>query len=398
MKNIAVIVAGGSSSRCGFDKLFTNKFGVPVIEQALSVFDQSKSIDEIVVVLSAKNFGEGELLRKKFNKITKILLGGEKRYFSVKNAIEYLTAQENKNIRVIVHNGANNNLKLSDLENGLSLAEEKKNVIFGYFTPNSIKKVVDDQVVSFLNRDEIFETQTPQISDLETFIRAIKQNSSFPRFFKEGDTGGVCKKFNLPRDEAELLNLIGEKIFVYECDVINKKTTYASDFKLDKNMRIGTGIDSHSFTKVFDKNKPVILGGVEFPECERTFDANSDGDVILHSLCNALLSTIGGKTLDSFADRMCKEGITDSSKYLEKAFQIIKEKYPNFKIINAVFSLEGKYPKLASRHDDVSMNIEKLLKISLEKIGLNYTTGENLTSFGRGKGVYCLCNILVQLS
>ncbi len=392
MKNIAVIVAGGDSTRCGFDKLFTNNFGISVIEQTLAVFERSKKIDEIVLVLSAKNFGKGVSLREKFNKITKILLGGEKRYLSVKNAIEYLSAQENKNVRVLVHNGANNNLKQSELEAGISLAKEKKNIIFGYFTPNSIKKVVEGQVVSFLNRDEIFETQTPQISDLNTFVKAINHKKTY------SSTDISSSRRNFPRDEAELLNSINEKIFVYECDFSNKKITYSSDLEINKNMRIGTGIDSHRFTEMFDNNKPVILGGVEFPECEKTFDANSDGDVVFHALCNALLSTIGKKTLDEFADQMCKNGITNSSKYLEKTFQIIKEKYPNFKIINVVFSLECKTPKLSSRHNEIIFNLKKLLNISGKKIGLNYTSGEGLTSFGKGQGVYCLCNILVQLN
>ncbi len=387
MKNVAVIVAAGNSSRCGFDKLFTKDFGIPVIEQTLAIFQESKEIDEIVLVLSAKNFGEGSLLREKFQKIEKVLLGGEERYFSVKNAIEYLRAKKSENIRVIVHNGANNNLKLLELEEGISLSETKKNIIFGYFTPNSVKKVIDGRVMSFLDRETIFETQTPQISNLDTFIKSIKTI--------ETDSSAIKKK--LPKDEAELLRNIGEEIYVYECSPCNAKKTFASDFKINENFRIGTGIDSHGFTKIFNNKKPIVLGGVAILESEKTFEANSDGDVILHSLCNALLSSVGGKTLDEFAGQMCREGITDSAKYLEKTFEIVREKAHDFEIINVVFSIEGKYPKLAKRHDGIIASLGKLLKISKEKIGLNYTTGEDLTSFGRGEGVYCLCNILVQV-
>jgi 2-C-methyl-D-erythritol 2,4-cyclodiphosphate synthase len=256
-------------------------------------------------------------------------------------------------------------------------------------------------VVSFLNREEVFETQTPQISDLNAFVKAIKHVETL----NDSSLSKTNKK--LPRDEAELLTKIGEKIFVYECCPSNRKVTYESDFSvklennintLNDNYRIGVGIDSHRFTEKFNKNKPVILGGVDFSKSRKTFKANSDGDVILHSICNALLSTIGEKTLDEFADKICKSGITNSAKYLEKTFEIIYEKYSKFKIINVVFSLECKYPKLAKQHDRIISSLAKLLKILPEKIGLNYTTGEKLTSFGRGEGVYCLCNIFVQLN
>ncbi len=233
MKNIAVVVAGGSSTRCGFDKLFTDKFGKPVIEQTLSIFEKSEKIDGIVLVLSEKNLAKGYDLQKQFSKVEKVLLGGRERCYSVKNAIDYLQDNDEK-MRVIVHSGANHRLKLYDLEKGIELADEKKNVVFGYFSPNSIKKVVDGEVVEFLDRDEIFETQTPQISDLETFGKAFDfiDSRSPLRETTIRDCNAKTRLIDsLPRDEAELLDLIDEKIFVYECCPSNTKMTYASDFK-----------------------------------------------------------------------------------------------------------------------------------------------------------------------
>lgn len=416
MKNIAVIVAGGSSMRCGFDKLFTEDFGDLVLHRAITSFQNSNIIDEVVIVLSAKNFGQAGALQSKFSKVSKILPGGDTRYESVKNAIEYLNVKELGNARVIIHNGANPDLTLPDLESGIELAESKKNVIFGYFTPNSMKKVVNGRVVSFLNRDEIFETQTPQISNLKTFVKAIKSVEAC----REVNPGG---QRNLPRDEAELLSLVGEDVFIYECDPSNKKVTYASDLsniekwrvgsggtesiflKMDNSeqrmvnsdFRIGIGEDSHRFMDKFDPNKPLVIGGVSFPESKKTFDSNSDGDVILHSLCNAILSSVGEKTFDKFATPMCKSGITDSGKYLEKSMEIVCKKYPKFEIINVVFSLEGRYPRLAPRHDDMIGYLKKILNISCKKIGITYTTGEELSSYGEGVGIYCLCNIFVRL-
>ncbi len=166
---------------------------------------------------------------------------------------------------------------------------------------------------------------------------------------------------------------------------------------MDNNFRIGTGIDSHRFADKFDSNKPLTLGGVTFPEAGKTFEANSDGDVILHALCNALLSTVGGKTLEEFSGEMCKSGITDSVKYIEKTFEIIREKYPDFQVVNVNVALECLKPKLAKRHDEVVASLAGILGIDEGRIGLNYTTGEGLTAVGRGEGVWCLCGVFVDL-
>ena len=80
-------------------------------------------------------------------------------------------------------------------------------------------------------------------------------------------------------------------------------------------IRIGIGQDSHRFDE--NSSKPLILGGIKISS-KGGLRANSDGDVILHSLCNALSSAMGGDSLGTWADGMClQQGIKDSKKYLE---------------------------------------------------------------------------------
>ncbi len=403
MKHIAIIVAGGHSRRCGFDKLFAKQSDVLVIEKTLSVFQQSEKIDAIILVLSAFNFTKGTNLVKQFPKISKVLPGGVTRYNSVKTALDYAHARETEKARIIVHNGANPYLCISDLERGIEKAGESKNIIFGYFTPNSMKRVRGDRVIDFLDRSEIFETQTPQISDLATFKKAIR--------YYEKSLGNKDRrpKIREPRDEAELLHLIGELIFVHTCEPSNKKVTYASDFevepvstfrpfsgKLNTNFRIGLGEDSHRFLSTFNPQKPIIIGGIPFSEAQKSFEANSDGDVVLHALCNALLSSIGDKTFDTFAADMCRSGLTDSQLYLERTQALIQEKYPEFSLINVIISLEGQYPKIAPRHDEMVTHLQKILGLKANQIGLTYTTGEGLSDFGRGLGLKCICQVFTQ--
>ena len=379
MKNIAVILAAGSSTRCGFNKLTTDRFGPPVLNQTLQIFQQCEVIDEILLVGPKPH---SETIRQ-FTKIKNIIDGGNDRFSSFQTALAYLEKQESNNCRIIVHNGANPKLKISDLEAGIQFSGDKKNVIFGFFTPNSIKKVVDGKVIEFLNRDEIFQTQTPQISDLDTFTKAL----NFPKINEK----------NI-RDEAELLKLIDEEIFIYECCQSNTKITFSHDFP-SNNMPaslIGIGQDSHRFAEIFVSQKPVILGGIPFPESQKSFEANSDGDVIFHALCNAILSSVGEKTLDTFAAVMCKNGLTNSQYYLEKALEIAQQKKPDFSIKNCIISLEALVPKIAAKHDLIQENIANRLNLKKEQVGLTYTTGEGLSDFGKGLGVNCLVEILLD--
>jgi 2-C-methyl-D-erythritol 2,4-cyclodiphosphate synthase len=163
---------------------------------------------------------------------------------------------------------------------------------------------------------------------------------------------------------------------------------------MTQNFRIGLGEDSHRLIKRSAKTAPLVLGGVAFPEFNYIFDANSDGDVILHALCNAILSSVGVKTFDSFARLMYKNGVTDSVEYLRESLAIASEKFAGFKIQNLVISLECLIPKIAPKHESIVKNLAYILDLNEDQIGLTYTTGENLTDFGKGLGVRCSVQIL----
>ena len=148
--------------------------------------------------------------------------------------------------------------------------------------------------------------------------------------------------------------------------------------------RVGIGQDSHSF----DHSKPLILGGLVIFK-NNGLKAKSDGDVILHSLCNALSSAIGGNSLGTWADEMCSKGITDSKEYVKYIMEKINDK--NYQINNLSISIEAKTPYLSLKLiKKIKKKITQLLKIKLERVGITFTSGENLTVFGKGKGIQVL--------
>ena len=195
-------------------------------------------------------------------------------------------------------------------------------------------------------------------------------------------------------DDASLVEKIGGQVKMVYCDRSNIKITDQYDLAYANKMvnasRIGVGIDSHKFT---DKKKPLIIGGVKIAD-NGGFEANSDGDVVLHALFNALSTAIGMKSLGFYADKMLENGITDSKRYLEFILDKVEEK--NLKINNVAIMLEGKKPKIDGHTGKIKASLSKILKIKGEGIGIAATSGEELTEFGKGKGMQCFVVVTLK--
>lgn len=150
--------------------------------------------------------------------------------------------------------------------------------------------------------------------------------------------------------------------------------------------RTGIGQDSHRFLPP-DSSKPCIIGGVIFPGVPG-LDADSDGDVIYHAICNAITSLSGVPILGGIARDLCrKDGITDSQVYLERALQTLGKQ----KIVHLALAIEGKRPYFEERIDSMKKKIAQVLSIHPSQVGITATSGDGLTDFGCGDGLQCFC-------
>jgi len=142
------------------------------------------------------------------------------------------------------------------------------------------------------------------------------------------------------------------------------------------------GQDSHRFGEPVG-NCNIMLGGVSIPS-DRPILANSDGDVILHAITNAVSGFTGRIILGGIADKLClEEGIKDSSVYLKKALEYLG----STEIIHCSVTVECLVPKLKPHLEKMRAKIGELLGISKNSVGITATTGEGLTAFGRGEGI-----------
>lgn len=163
----------------------------------------------------------------------------------------------------------------------------------------------------------------------------------------------------------------------------------------------GIGQDSHRFMQPCEASlksadkwpKKLILGGVVF-EGETPLVANSDGDVVLHALTNAISGVSGVNVLGSIADQMCKQGITDSSAYLAKSLSFAQEM--GWALCHISITIEAKRPKMTPKIGFMKERIGELTGLDPERIGITATSGEQLTRFGEGEGMMVFASVTMR--
>jgi len=134
-----------------------------------------------------------------------------------------------------------------------------------------------------------------------------------------------------------------------------------------------------------DSSKPCIIAGLIFEDAPG-FNANSDGDVVFHAICNAISSLSGILILGGIADDLClKDGISDSEVYLREAMKTLGAQ----KVVHVAVSIEAKKPKFKERLLAMRMSVARVMNLDVKQVGITATSGEGLTDFGCGDGVQC---------
>ena len=154
-------------------------------------------------------------------------------------------------------------------------------------------------------------------------------------------------------------------------------------------IKTGLGQDSHAFEET--SGKPLILAGINF-EHSLGLKGNSDADVVLHSITNAISSITGRNILGSVADKLAQKGQKNSQKYLKIALIDLSL----WKINHIAISIECLKPKISPKIELMRENISKICNISITDVGITATSGEGLSAFGRGEGIQVISILTVS--
>ena len=155
-------------------------------------------------------------------------------------------------------------------------------------------------------------------------------------------------------------------------------------------MRVGQGIDAHAFRD----GGTLVLGGVAIPH-DRSLEAHSDGDVVLHALCDALLgaAALGDIGRHFPPDDAAYENI-DSRVLLRRVVGLILEQ--GFDVANADLTIVSQALRLAPFIDTMCENISADLQVTVEQINVKATTTEHMGFTGRGEGIAAFAAVLLD--
>ena len=155
-------------------------------------------------------------------------------------------------------------------------------------------------------------------------------------------------------------------------------------------MRVGQGFDAHAFRD----DGTLVLGGVTIPH-DRSLEAHSDGDVVLHALCDALLGAAAlGDIGRHFPPDDAEYENIDSRVLLRRVVGLLLEQ--GFDVANADLTIVAQAPKLAPFIDTMCKNISADLQVTVEQVNVKATTTEHMGFTGRGEGIAAFAIVLLD--
>ena len=155
-------------------------------------------------------------------------------------------------------------------------------------------------------------------------------------------------------------------------------------------MRIGQGYDAHRFTEGHE----ITLGGVNIPH-KFGIEAHSDGDVLLHAICDALLGAAGlGDIGKHYSDQDSKHENRNSREFVVEVANKIYAQGLTIGNVDATVILQS--PKIASYIDEMRKIIAQDLKLDLNAVNVKATTTERMGFIGREEGIAAMAIVLLQ--
>jgi len=155
------------------------------------------------------------------------------------------------------------------------------------------------------------------------------------------------------------------------------------------NIKIGFGYDVHELAE----GETLVLGGINIPHTKGTV-AHSDGDVLIHAICDAILGAANLRDIGfQFPDTAMEYKNIDSRILLSKTIKLIENK--GFKVGNIDSTLALQKPKVKDYINDMQECMAKILNISSEDISIKATTTEKLGFEGREEGVSAYAVVLI---
>jgi 2-C-methyl-D-erythritol 4-phosphate cytidylyltransferase/2-C-methyl-D-erythritol 2,4-cyclodiphosphate synthase len=374
-----IVVAAGSGSRLGHadPKAFVDLRGVPILEHALNgVFDAVEQAQVIVVAPKAKLSLATTIARRAAGAAAasiSVVAGGDTRQASVAAG---LAALEDGVEVVLVHDAARALTPGSLFDRVVSAVRAGGGVIPALPVSDTVKRIDrDEHVVDTVDRRDLVHVQTPQ---------------GFPRAELVAAYAAATHEFT---DDAALFQDAGGTVSIVEGEARAFKITTPWDLRRAENVlgvstgfRTGIGVDVHAY----DDSAPLWLGGIYWPD-EPGLAGHSDGDAVIHAICDALLSAAGlGDMGSRFGTADPRFAGAASEVFLRETLALVTG--AGFTVGNVAVQVVGARPRLSPRRSEVETRLTALVG---SPVSVSATTSDGLGFTGRGEGLTAIATALL---
>lgn len=363
----AVIVAGGSGSRMGRPKQMLPLGAKPVLVRTVEAFLQTPEIKEIVVVTPPENRAE---LQKRFPGIV-FADPGKTRLLSVKNGFLKTSAASQL---VAVHDGARPLVEPAHISACLQAARQYGAAVLAVPVKDTVKVCKGGFVQNTLDRAVLWAAQTPQCYRRPVLAEALEKFGQ-----EEGAT-----------DESQLVEKLGIKVRVVPSSYKNNKITTPEDLIFAEALlensviyRTGFGFDLHRL----EPGRKLFIGGAEIPHT-KGFLGHSDGDLVLHALCDAVLGALCAGEIGILfppTDESIK-GIS-SVKIVKKVLEIVRARHAQIEHIDATIITQE--PKIKPHYETIRKSLAEVFEMPLENVSFKSKSHEHVGEIGRGEAAMC---------
>jgi 2-C-methyl-D-erythritol 4-phosphate cytidylyltransferase / 2-C-methyl-D-erythritol 2,4-cyclodiphosphate synthase len=358
--------------------------GATVIEWSLRALLAEPRIQKVVVVLAADDARFAELPLSRDPRVL-TTVGGAGRQDSVMNGLKRLGALAAADDWVLVHDAARPCLDPGDVRALIDALEGGGcGAVLAAPVVDTVKRERDGLVSETVDRAGLWRALTPQVFGVAALARALQDAAQL----------GIQVT-----DEAQAMERLGMRARLVAGSAFNIKITRAADLSAasrilrsaeSAKMRVGQGFDVHTF----GAGDHVMLGGVRIAHHQGVV-AHSDGDVVIHALCDAVLGALGeGDIGRHFPDSDPKWRGADSRVFLRRVAEMMRA--AGMKLINADITVLAEAPRIAAHRAAMAANLAADLGAAENCINVKATTTERLGFVGRGEGLAAQAAVLLE--
>jgi 2-C-methyl-D-erythritol 4-phosphate cytidylyltransferase/2-C-methyl-D-erythritol 2,4-cyclodiphosphate synthase len=384
----AIVPAAGRGERFASDayslpKQYTALLGASVLEWSLRALLAESRVHAIVVVLSAGDEHWPALSAKLNSPKLLTAIGGAQRHDSVMNGLDFLMSQADAEDWILVHDAARPCLSGGDLSALIDVLGAVEGAVLATPVVDTVKRESPGGIET-LDRTGLWRALTPQVFAFAQLRDALQD---------------AARAAVAVTDEAQALERVGVRATLVRGSPFNIKITRAEDLTLaarilnmtqGAQMRIGQGMDVHSY----GEGDHVVLGGVRIAHAYGIV-AHSDGDVVIHALCDALLGAMGdGDIGQHFPDTDPRYRGADSRVFL----RVVAERMQaaGLRLVNADVTVLAEAPRIAVHRSAMAANLAADLNVSPQLINIKATTTERLGFIGRQEGLAAMASVLLS--